>query len=333
MKKYFLPFILLLLFAINGKSQTIQELQETARSFMTQGDYTNAIIVLNRAVQMDAKNLDIIKDLAMNYYLQKDYNKGLEVIKPALDREDADDQCFQIAGNFYKQLDDAKECEKLFRRGIKKFPESGAMYNELGELLLAKQDPSAIKQWEKGIESDPNYSRNYYNAAKFYSMSPDKSWSILYGEIFINMEPLSNKTPEIKTILLECYKKLFTESDLLKESKEKNEFMLAFLQTMNKQSSVAASGINAESLSMIRARFILDWSRDFSAKFPYRLFDYQQQLLQEGMFDAYNQWIFGSAQNLAAYQLWTTTHASEYAEFSRFQKGRSFKFPQPQYYR
>jgi len=83
---------------------------------------------------------------------------------------------------------------------------------------------------------------------------------------------------------------------------------------------------------MIRTRFILDWFNSFSSKFPFRLFEYQLQLLREGMFDAYNQWLFGTVQNLVAYQNWTTAHAVEYDEFSKFQKGRIFKIPPKQYY-
>jgi len=158
---------------------------------MQQGDYANAVLVLNRAAQMDPKDIDITKDLAFSYYLQKDFTKALDIIKPLLDREDADDQCYQIAGNIYKQLEQPKECDKLLRKGLKKFPESGAMYNELGELLWAQQDFTAIKQWEKGIEVDPGFSKNYYNAAKYYYLTPDKVWSILYGEAFINMEPFT----------------------------------------------------------------------------------------------------------------------------------------------
>lgn len=317
----------------SGFAQTATELHATARSFMQQGDYANAILVLNRATQMEPKNIEITKDLAMGYYMQKDNNKALEVIKPVLDREDADDQCYQIAGYIYKQLELAKDCEKLFRKGIKRFPESGPLYNELGELLWAQHDYSAIKQWEKGIEIDPNYSKNYYNACKYYYFTKDKIWGILYGEIFVNMEPLSARAPEIKTILLESYKKLFTDIDITKEIKDKNKFTTAFIETMNKQSSVAAAGINPESITMIRTRFILDWFQNYAAKFPFRLFDLQKQLLQEGMFDAYNQWIFGSAQNLAAYQNWTIAHSTDYNEFSHFQKGRIFKLPAAQYYR
>ncbi len=56
----------------------------------------------------------------------------------------------------------------MYKQGIKKFPSSGELYNEYGEMLWVKQDPEAIRFWEKGIEVDPNYSSNYYNASKYY---------------------------------------------------------------------------------------------------------------------------------------------------------------------
>ncbi len=312
-------------------AQTATELLTTSRSFTQQGDYSNAILVLNKATQLQPKSLEVTKALAMNYYLNGDNNKALEIIKTTLDREDADDQCYQIAGNIYKQLGQVKECDKLFRKGIKKFPLSGPMYNELGGLLWQQQNAEAIKQWEKGIEIDPNYAKNYFDACKYYYLTEDKVWSILYGEIFVNMEPLSGNAAEVKTILAESYKQLFINTAT--ENKDKNKFVAAFIETISKQGSIANNGINAETLTMIRARFILDWQQEYATKFPFKLFDLQQQLLQEGMFDAYNQWIFGPAQNMAAYQNWITTHSIDYNEFSRFQKGRIFKLPSAQYYR
>ena len=315
-------------------SQTATELQANAKSFMSQGDYANAILILNRATQLEPQNMEIIKDLAVNYYIQKDYTKGLEVIKPALDMDAVDDQCFQIAGTIYRGLDQVKECEKLYIKGISKFPKSGALYCEFGELLGGKDGSEGIQEWEKGIEADPDYSKNYYNACRYYSgTNNNKVWCILYGETFINIEPLSNRTPEIKDILLETYKKIFAETDLTKSNKEKNKFTAAFIQSMNSQTNIAALGINPESLTMIRTRFILDWfNTGKSEQYPFKLFDFQQQLIKEGMFDAYNQWIFGTAQNLTAYQSWINNHSNEYSEFSRFQKGRIYKIPTGQYY-
>jgi hypothetical protein len=198
-------------------------------------------------------------------------------------------------------------------------------------MLWTKQDYEAIKQWEKGIETDPGYSSNYYNACKYYYFSFDKVWSLVYGEIFVNLESYSKRTPEIKNILLDGYKKLFSDIKP-KNQNAKNPFTGTYLAIMNDQSAAVSQGITPESLSVLRSKFILEWFDKNATKFPFRLFDYHRQLLKEGMFDAYNQWIFGAAQNLTAFQSWTTQHADEYNRFINFQKGRVFKLPAGQYY-
>lgn len=318
--KIFLFSICLAFATFCATAQDAAQLHETARAFMRQGDYANAVLVLNRATLMDPKNIEIAKDLGLNYYFSKDYSRALAICKPLLERDEADDQLFQIVGDIYLAMDQPKECEKLYKKGLKKFPSSGPLYNELGELLWSQKDFSAIKQWEKGIETDPGFSRNYFNAARYYYFSTDKIWSLLYGEIFLNIEPMGGDAQEMKNILLESYKKLFRDADLEKNNLDKNSFVLAFLHIMNKQSVVAAAGLNAESLTMIRTRFILDWYNEYGNKFPYRLFDQQRQLLQEGMFDAYNQWIFSAAQDLPGYQNWTNTHPTEYNDLLLFQE-------------
>jgi hypothetical protein len=101
---------------------------------------------------------------------------------------------------------------------------------------------------------------------------------------------------------------------------------------MNKQTSLIAKGVNTSVLTMVRARFILDWYENYAAKYPFKLFDLLQQLLREGMFEAYNQWLFGTVEDLPAYDNWTKAHAKEYKDFDTFQKSRVFKIPPGQYY-
>src|SRR5205085_10449286 len=103
-------------------------------------------------------------------------------------------------------LKQSKEADAMYKKRIKKFNKSGALYNEYGELLSSMQNAAAINQWEKGIEMDPSYSGNYYNAAKYYYFTTDKIWSIIYAEIFINIEPLSARTTEVKSLLFDSYK-------------------------------------------------------------------------------------------------------------------------------
>lgn len=325
--------LLLLMTGLKTEAQDVKELQETAKVFMKQGDFPNAILVLNRAYSKEPGNLMVAKDLAQAYYYHNDLSRALDLMKTVVDRNEADDQSFQITGNIYKAQGNVKEAEKTYKKGLKKFPSSGALYNDLGELMWSQKNYEAIAQWEKGIAEDPAYSRNYFNAARYYYFTPDKMWSLIYGEIFLNMEPFGSKSPEIKEILLESYKKLFSETDILGNAKESSAFGKAYLQTIAKQSSLVSQGINADVLTMVRTRFILDWQTEYAGKFPFKLFEQHEWMLKEGLFAAYNQWLFGASQNLSGFQAWITSHPEEYAALTRFQRSTVFKMPLKQYYK
>jgi Tfp pilus assembly protein PilF len=88
MKKLII-FFALVVCSLRSKTQTqdAQQLHETARTFMRQGDFTNATLVLTRALQQQPGNIEMTKDLAVNYYLQKENVKALETIKPLIEQE------------------------------------------------------------------------------------------------------------------------------------------------------------------------------------------------------------------------------------------------------
>src|ERR1700683_2428050 len=249
--------------------------QETARAYTRQGDFTNALVVLNEALKKDPQNLELSKDIAFNYYLDKEYDKGINVARGLVDRPDADVTSYQILALLYKAIGEAKECDKLYKAGIRRFPKSGVLLNEYGEMLWAKQDYSAIKLWEKGIEIDPNYSGNYYNAAQYYFFTQDKVWGLIYGEIFVNLESYSKRTAVMKDLLLEGYKKLFTDANMQKNQETKSPFVVAYLNIIGKLSFTIAQGISAESLTVLRTKFIINWFETYPTNYPFRLFDYQ----------------------------------------------------------
>ncbi|MFL5810132.1 MAG: hypothetical protein ACJ749_11465, partial [Flavisolibacter sp.] len=45
---------------------------ETAFSFMKAGDHDNAILVLNKALQSDPENEQLLQDIALAYFYKKD---------------------------------------------------------------------------------------------------------------------------------------------------------------------------------------------------------------------------------------------------------------------
>ena len=59
MKKLFLVTLLAFL-AIVSEAQTARELQATANTFLRQGDYANAVLVLTRALDMEPNNMSVI---------------------------------------------------------------------------------------------------------------------------------------------------------------------------------------------------------------------------------------------------------------------------------
>lgn len=305
---------------------------KTAKTFIRQGDYNNAILVLNRALENEPDNISYKKDLAFAYYLHRDFAKARDIIKPVVESGGADIQSYQILGMIYRATDELRDAERMYKAAIRKYPESGVLFNDYGELLWSKDSyGEAAKYWLRGIQRDRNYPGNYYNAARYYYMSQDKVWGLVYGEIFLNLESYSKRTPEIKSMLVEGYKKLYSETDLTKNQDTKNDFVKAYLEIAKQHAHVIDRGITPDALSALRTRFVLSWY-DKKADMPFRLFDYHRQLARSGMFDAYNQWIFGAASNLPAFQQWTATHSEEYSKFITFQRSRVFKIPEEQQY-
>jgi tetratricopeptide (TPR) repeat protein len=341
MKRFLcIVFLFTASFGYAQSEQDPSKLHETAQTFLRQGDYENAILVLTKAQQALPNDLQINKDLLFAYYLKRDFAKAMEVGKTLVARPDADVQSFQMLGLSYKAIAEDKEAEKLYKTGLLKFPNEGILYSEYGDLIGAKEPERAQKLWEKGIAVDPNHSSDYYFLARQYSEKGDVIWSILYAEMFLNMESFTARSTEIKNLLLDEYKKFYTTGYKAPErepgsKKKKNNtilFSTAVAEILNKQQSQISLGVTPETLTVARTRFILDWYEKYATKFPFKLFEHQKQLLQEGMFEAYNFWLFGPAANLRTYQTWQQYHQQELNTFLAFIRSKVFKVPEGQQY-
>lgn len=323
-----------------------QNLFLSSNNFIAKGDYSNAILVLNRAIQLAPDSLQYRQQLAYTYYLNQDYDRASGIIKPLLKKDEATVTTFQIGGDIYQAVKDLKGAEKLYKRGLRKFPGSGELDNELGQLYFNTSKYSdALRTWVRGIQADPGYSLNYYNAARMYYYSNDKVWAIIYGEVFINLESFTAHTAEIKGILLESYKKLFANPQALqgnlppmsgdKSDRDRQtvlDFRKAFLSTLAKNAAVITSGITPETLVMLRTRFLLDWNNFYRVYYPFALFDYQQALIQQGLFEAYNQWVFGPAANYGAFKNWTVLHKADYDRMINYLQDHPLKLLSGQFY-
>jgi hypothetical protein len=71
---------------------------------------------------------------------------------------------------------------------------------------------------------------------------------------------------------------------------------------------------------MLRTRFMLAWSKDYAVNYPFTLFTYQDKMLHDGVFDAYNQWLFGAVDNSQEFSLWVKVNNKEYSNYESWRK-------------
>lgn len=335
MKQLFAAALLTAISTFSFAQNDANSLRESARKLMVSGDLATAISNLNKAIQIEGNNIELKKDLALAYYYDKNYKKALDVIEPVMKSDDGDVASYQLAGTIYKTMQDVKSAEKVYQDGLRLFPRVGSLYSEYGELLDIIQKPrEAIAMWEKGMEVAPSYGNNYYNAAIYYYKQPyDKIYAILYGEIYSNMESMNPKTLTVKKMVLDTYKDLFSGTTLQSSINDsKNAFAKAVLQTYVKQGNNTSQALTTEALGMIRTRFILDWNNAFAKQYPFQLFDYHTMLMKEGLYESYNQWMFGPVDNEDAFKNWAALHKEDYNRFTQYHSNRIFKMPPGQTY-
>jgi tetratricopeptide (TPR) repeat protein len=295
-----------------------------AKAAMLKGDFETALALLSVVNKQEPGNIAALQDEMYIYYLQRNFKNAKAVGEKLISLPNADFQAYKLLGLTYKALAEEKQAAKLYDKALSKFPNNAVIYAEYGDLLNSqKKEKEAVEMWEKGIGSDPNYSTNYYYAANYYFAKENWVKAALLGEMFVNMESRSNNTNAMKQVIADSYKQILSQRQTTGTG-----FYPAVLRGL-RQNQYAT--INPEILTQIRTSFILDWFGDkVSQTYPFYLFAFQKQLIREGLFEAYNQWLFDISGT--DYENWSRTHQKAAEAFNASQKNRMFKTPKNELY-
>jgi tetratricopeptide (TPR) repeat protein len=314
-------------------AQDFQSFFQQGQTALRSGAFERADSCFARAYPFDSTSTGLMREWALTQWYLKDYARGIQLIQPWCQKDTVDEQLLRVAVMLYKGNQQHQEAERLLKQATEKYPKNGAFYHDYGELLSASNDARCISQWEKGIAYDPGFPDNYYQACLFYTNRHQWLWAALYGEIYINLDPLNTKSSRIRELMLRSYRELFAEIVADSLSVPENDFTGLVVGNYKKQISRLRSAMPTSLITMIRARFVVDWFVQTGNKFPFSLFDWQRQLMREGHFEAYNQWIFGVAENMNVFQRWLSLNRESYSDFLRFQRQQVFQVPPGQYYR
>ncbi|MFA6060493.1 MAG: tetratricopeptide repeat protein [Taibaiella sp.] len=330
-----ISFVLLSLISPGLRAQEntesdVTRMQENAHSYLSRGDYANAIMMFSQAIRQAPSDVSLRRDLAYTYLLSGDSKKAKEIIDPVVSSDAADEQTFQVASAIENALGNTGKAKRLLNEGLDKFSNSGLLYNSKGNLLNSdKSTKDALEAYNAGIRVEPSYPMNYYNASKIYFQNEDPVWALLYGELYLNLDPQSQRTIEIKKMMIDAYRKLFSPGkdeelpgfqSTSSSSNKKQNFTSLYKKVMLQCAPAISDGLNVENLIMLRTRFMLAWSKDYSINYPFTLFTYQDKMLHDGVFDAYNQWLFGAVDNSQEFSLWVKVNNKEYSNYESWRK-------------
>lgn len=326
---------------VNGHTELARELYTSAKKYLSTRDYANAILVYNQLAKLEPSNLVYRQEMAHTYFLMRDFNRAIEVIAPLVRAKEADVQTFLIAGQIYNGRGFANQAFNAIERGIKKFPNAGILYSDYGTYYLQrKKHEKAERAWEKGVKNDPDFYLNYYHLAKSYFKSKKPLWALLYAEIFVNKERHSVRTEEMKKVLFSSYKQLIANNQLAMLMNKKNrsqrrlsDFEKTVTGIYSDLSPLVMGGVEIDNLIMLRTRFLLEWMQFHDEQYPFALFQFQNNLLVNGHFEAYNQWLFGKAENKEEFINWVKENKVPYAAFENIFPKMRLQTERNQYYK
>lgn len=315
-------------------SPEVEQLYKQAKDYLSRGGINQAVVQLQQAIQLAPEVPVLYRDLAQALTLQQKYSEAYKTVEPLIKDEKADELTYQIASNALLAQSEKKKAKNVIEKGLKRYPQSGILYHELSRIYELNADPEyALDALLQGIQVDPAYHMNYFEAARIYNNTGRPVWTILYGEIFCNLERQTSRSQDMRKMVFDAYRRIFTEPQSVTTPSygerlnrgEEPTFEAAVMQTFNTLSPVMSDGVTTDNLVMLRTRFAMEWNTSFADKFPFSLFAYHEQLLREGEFDAYNQWMFGMAENPKLYETWTKFHTEAMPGFEQWIRTHPFK--------
>lgn len=317
-----------------------QELLTEAIELMDSGALDESIKLLEKGKKLDPKRIDFPYEIAYAHYKKKEFENAIKILKKIIDHKEVSDNIFQLLGNSYDLIKKPKKALETYKKGMEKFPKSGKFYLESGVIEMArKKYNKAIDYWEKGIKVAPNYSSNYYQLSKMFSFSTERIWTLVYGELFMNLEPGSHRTLEISKLLYKNYQESYeVQSDSTgefkitekgfnivmsdkKDLKDLKKGIFPFAGTYATAYAFASidflSGINSQSIVRARERFLDFWfeEKKFHKIYPNKLLTFQRKIQEQGMLEAYTYWLLSEG-NSNEFDEWYAKNPVDFAKFA-----------------
>ncbi len=280
---------------------------KTALKYFDEKKYDSALVVLRKISVQDPSNGKVRYEIALAHALLKQQDSAILILEDLKSHSDASDKYFQLLSNCYSERDDTAKARQVLVEGSLRFPNSGKLHLELGLLELQQRHlEEALDQFEEGIQVEPGYSANYYWAARSYANGNEKIWTVLYGELLMNVDPNPTHASLISGILYAAHNSVyedFKKSKRMVYSKAKKgaadasqvsqvSFEDVFIDLMTKGAEplnfFKDFEIPVASIDTMQTLFTKAWyEKGYDKQFPNPVIERHKLLLDKGLHTAY----------------------------------------------
>jgi tetratricopeptide (TPR) repeat protein len=298
-----LALILPVMFSVKIFSQSDDDTRESidltkeAITLIKKDRLNEALKKLKEAVKLEEENIAAKYFIAKIHYIKGEYQKSLDIMEKLIAGKDKEDVLDQLLGNCYYKLGQVEKAIEIYNKGMLDYPYSGPLYLELGNVEKDNGNlQKAFRNYEYGIRFDPEFSDNYYNAAKLL-LDEDNHWGYIYGEIYLNMEPFTKEWDEISKLMYDSYSSRvhgqnigILKTERILTDTATSGFDRAYIET-EKEANILAQldAFSLDRLNEIRKRFIEIWlDKGYDTKYRNALYDFHKRMLDEGYFELYN---------------------------------------------
>ncbi|MBL6964198.1 MAG: tetratricopeptide repeat protein [Bacteroidetes bacterium] len=349
MKK--ISLILLTLFIIananaqNGKDGA-KQLAEKGATKIRFDEFKEGIKLYKKALKKDKGNADYIYNISYGYYRLGKGKKAWKLIDPVLHENPDIKDYHAFLSVLYESV--GKEYHIKSKEIITKGPSNAKEYAHEAMQLIASDPNKARLYLDHAIDLEPEKADYYYQAAKLYANTVERIWTLIYGEIFVNLERNTARTIEIKKLMFETWEKSLTinspndiKVDVSEEKAtyglekfDSDKFVVNFAQSYETTLEIGlyrlGDGLSISNMYFYYRDFINYWFRGKELEFPCFIFDWEKTISESDHLEAYIFWLFKDSfpgeyndwikifgKQMAAFENWLENNAMNMTEYNR----------------
>ncbi|MBR1474364.1 MAG: tetratricopeptide repeat protein [Muribaculaceae bacterium] len=310
---------------------------DEAVSLMDNGKAKDAVKILDKLCKKYSNNYILEYERLYARYRAGDYKRIVKDGPKLFEHPEVEPMCYQLVGNAQDVLGNPEAALRIYDDGLKRFPNSGFLYLEKGNIhMMHKRYNEAVQCYLRGVEVQPDFASNYYRLAKLYANSTEPLWAIVYAEVVCNLQPNSERFSEMGKLIYDLYTEnvkieeeskvhvSLTKDNTVYISNDSSDVQVPFplLYEMGTLKSHAATELlqtkklTVAMIADLRKSALEHIDTVAPGYYNLSLLDYHRKLIKSGHWVAYNMWLMSPGANDEATQ-WLDTKEGE-EQFEKF---------------